>query len=64
MRPILRTVSILSLVALILPSALYLAGSIELDTVKTLMVLATLVWFVTACPVMWKDNGADTQDTG
>jgi hypothetical protein len=64
MRPILRTVSILSLVALILPSALYLAGSIELDTVKTLMVLATLVWFVTACPVMWKDNGTDTQDTG
>jgi hypothetical protein len=64
MRPILRIVSILSLIALILPSILFLAGSMKLDTAKWLMVLATLIWFVTATPVMWKDNGAGTQDAG
>jgi len=25
------------------------------------MLLATIVWFVTATPWMWKDNGADQQ---
>jgi hypothetical protein len=62
MRPILRIVSILSLIALILPSVLFLAGSMKLDTAKWLMVLATLIWFATATPVMWKDNGTDAQN--
>lgn len=55
MRPILRIVSILSLIALIVPSVLFLAGRMELDTAKWLMVLATVVWFVTATPVMWRE---------
>jgi len=29
----------------------------ELDSVKWFMILASIVWFVTATPVMWKDNG-------
>lgn len=62
MRLILKIVSVLSLIALILPSILFLAGRMELDRVKWLMVLATIVWFVTATPIMWKDNGQAQQD--
>jgi hypothetical protein len=62
MRPILKIVSLLSLVALILPAVLFLAGRIELDKVKVYMLIATIVWFVTATPLMWKDNGQTQQD--
>jgi hypothetical protein len=62
MRPILQIVSLLALIALILPSIIFLAGRMELDTVKWLMLLFTIVWFVVATPWMWKDNGAETQD--
>ena len=62
MRPILQIVSLLALIALTLPSIIFLAGRIELDTVKWLMLLASIVWFVTATPWMWKDNGAEQQD--
>jgi len=57
MRLALKIVSVLSLIALILPSILFLAGRMELDRVKFFMLLATIVWFVTATPIMWKDNG-------
>ena len=57
MRLILKIVSVLSLIALILPSILFLAGRMELDSVKWLMLVATIVWFVTATPIMWKENG-------
>ena len=63
MRPILQIVSLLALIALTLPSIIFLAGRMELDTVKWLMLLATIVWFVAATPLMWKDNGAEKQDT-
>jgi branched-subunit amino acid transport protein len=56
MRPILKIVSLLALIALILPSVFFLAGRMELDSVKWLMLLASIVWFVTATPWMWKDN--------
>jgi nitrate/nitrite transporter NarK len=62
MRPILQIVSLLALIALTLPSIIFLAGRMELDTVKWLMLLATIVWFVAATPLMWKDNGAEKQD--
>jgi hypothetical protein len=63
MRPILQIVSLLALIALTLPSIIFLAGCrLELDTVKWLMLLATIVWFVVATPWMWKDNGAEQQD--
>jgi hypothetical protein len=64
MRPILQIISLLALIALTLPSVLFLAGRMELDTVKWIMVLATIVWFIAATPRMWKDNCADRQDTG
>jgi hypothetical protein len=63
MRPILQIVSLLALIGLTLPSIIFLAGRMELDTVKWLMLLATIVWFVAATPWMWKDNGAEKQDT-
>jgi hypothetical protein len=62
MRPTLKIVSIVALIVLIFPAILFLAGAIELDTVKWLMVLATIGWFVTATPVMWKDRGEPDKD--
>ena len=55
MRSILKVVSLLSLVALILPSILFLAGRVDLDRAKWIMVLATIIWFVTATGWMWKE---------
>lgn len=62
MRSILQIISLLALIALTLPSVMFLAGRMELDMVKWLMILATIVWFIAATPWMWKDNGADQQD--
>jgi len=56
MRLILRIISLLSLIALILPSILFLAGRMELDKVKWVMLIATIVWFATATPVMWREQ--------
>lgn len=53
---ILVIVSLLSLVVLILPSILFLAGRVELDTAKWIMVAATIVWFVTGTPWLWKQT--------
>ena len=54
---ILVIVSVLSLVALMLPSILFLAGRMELTTTKWIMLLATIVWFAAATPWMWKQSG-------
>ena len=56
MRLALQILSLLSLVALILPPILFLAGYMELGTVKWLMLLATIVWFIVATPWMWKEE--------
>ena len=58
MRTIAQIISWLSLVALTVPSILYLTGSMELDTVKKIMLLASAVWFLSATPWMWKEKGA------
>ena len=57
MRPILQIVSVVALIVLTVPSALFLAGQMKLDSVKWLMLVATIIWFVTATPWMWTDNG-------
>jgi hypothetical protein len=59
MRSILQIISLLALIALTLPSVLFLAGRME-----WIMIFPTIVWFITAAPWMWKDNGADQQETG
>ncbi|MHC4112378.1 MAG: hypothetical protein ACYSUY_14995 [Planctomycetota bacterium] len=62
MRTILQFISLLALIALTLPSVIFLAGKLELNMVQWLMLVATIVWFVAATGWMWKDNGADTQN--
>jgi hypothetical protein len=64
MRAILKIISLLALIALTLPSILFLAGRLELDTVKWIMILATIVWFVVAAPSMWKNNNDSQQQAG
>ena len=64
MRTILQFISLLALIALTLPSVRFLAGTMELNMVKWIMLVATIVWFVAATGWMWKDNGADTQEAG
>jgi len=64
MRSILQIISLLALIALTLPSILFLVGRLELNMVKWIMLLATIVWFVTASLWMWKDNGDGQQETG
>ena len=64
MRTILQFILLLALIALTLPSVIFLAGKLELDMVKWLMLVATIVWFVAATGWMWKDNGAEPQEAG
>lgn len=63
MRLIAKIVALTSLLLLTLPSVLYLAGKASLDTVKPIMVLATIVWFLSASYWMWPraGNSADPQ---
>ncbi|MBN1126527.1 MAG: hypothetical protein JXA82_16090 [Sedimentisphaerales bacterium] len=62
MRTTLQIISWLSLVALVVPSILYLAGSMELDRIKAYMMAATVVWFVSASLWMWKDTGPTVEE--
>jgi hypothetical protein len=45
MRKLLQILSILALLGVIAPPALFLAGRIELAAVHTGMLIATVVWF-------------------
>ena len=56
MRTLFIIVSILSLVVLMAPSILFLAGRMELNTVKWVMLAATIVWFAAATPWLWKQT--------
>ena len=46
MTPILRVLGLLALAATLGPSILYLAGSLELERMQQLMLVATVAWFV------------------
>jgi len=48
-----KLISWISLIALIVPSVLFLAGRVELPQVKSIMLISTVVWFVTASLWMW-----------
>ncbi len=54
MRTLTIVIAVLSLVVLMLPSILFLAGRMQLDTVKWIMNLATVLWFVAGTPWLWK----------
>jgi len=53
MRLIAKILALTSLLLLTLPSVFYLAGRMGLETVKWIMILATIVWFVSASFWMW-----------
>lgn len=58
-RPILQVVSWLALAGTVLPSCLFVANSMELDSVKTAMLVATVVWFVATPLWMQRNDLAD-----
>ena len=49
-----KLISWISLIALIAPAILFLGGRMELDQVKLVMLISTVVWFVTAAMWMWR----------
>jgi hypothetical protein len=57
MRHIAKYFALLMLLALIAPSILYLTGKMVLPTAKTIMLLATILWFASATAWMWKEQG-------
>ncbi len=56
MKQIAKYIALVSLLVLITPSVLYLAGKMTLDQTKWIMLLATIVWFVTATLWMWHEE--------
>ena len=56
MRTITQIISWISLVVLVLPSLLFLAGTMELETVKKIMLLMTVIWFISASLWMGKER--------
>jgi hypothetical protein len=51
-----KLVSLLSLLALIVPSLCFLAGFGNLPQIKRVMLASTIIWFITAPMYMWKNN--------
>jgi len=57
-KQITQLVSWLCLIVLVVPSILFLAGKLpSLDQVKLIMLIATVVWFVSTPLWMWKEEG-------
>ena len=53
MKTLVKLIGYISIVVLILPSMLYLGGKMDLDQVKTVMIVATIVWFGTNVILAW-----------
>ena len=56
-----KITSWISLGALVVPALFFLNGRATLDQVKTIMLIATVIWFVTASLWMWRSD-AKVQD--
>ena len=54
MKILLSLVSYASLALLTLPAFFFLSGSLSLDTVKLLMLIATILWYVVT--PLWMDQ--------
>jgi hypothetical protein len=50
MKLLAKLLSMAALGLLTVPAVLYLAGQMSLEKVKTLMLIATILWFVVAVP--------------
>jgi hypothetical protein len=57
MTPLLKTISLVALLATIVPSMLYLSGTLTHDLVKWIALAGTITWFV-ATP-LWMGRGLD-----
>ena len=55
-KSITKFVALASMVLLIIPSVLFLAGQMGLEKVKFLMLIATVIWFVAAAVGMWNNS--------
>ena len=53
MRTIIKITGYLGIIILILPSILFLTGKMELDSVKTVMIVATIIWFAASIIQVW-----------
>ncbi len=53
MKILIELIGYISIVVLILPSMLYLGGKMDLDQVKAVMIVATIVWFGTNIVLAW-----------
>ncbi len=61
-RMVAQVTSWISLGVLVLFGILFMTGTLSLDAAKWVMILATLVWFVSASLWMWRDNGAGQEE--
>jgi hypothetical protein len=53
-----KIIALLTLVVLIVPSCMYFADKMSLEQVKNVMLISTVVWFITASIWMWKSESA------
>ena len=53
MKTLIQLIGYISIIVLIVPSMLYLAGRMELEQLKTIMIVATIVWFVSSAILVW-----------
>ena len=60
MRTIAKALSFLALAGILVPPALYLAGSLPLPAVKVWMLVATALWFVTV--PFWMGRGQSSEE--
>jgi len=45
-----------ALVVLVLGGVLFLTGTVELNQLKSIMMIMTVIWFIAATLWMWKEN--------
>lgn len=56
MRLVLKMISWVALAAVIAPSVMFLSGRMDLPTLKLVMLISTVVWFVTT--PFWMDRAS------
>ena len=61
MKIILKIVSILALLFTVGPASAYLMGKIDLDQMKWIILLSTIVWFI--CAPFWFGIKQESQET-
>ena len=61
-KTVLQIVSWAACAATVVPAFLFLAGSMQLDTVKQMMMITTVIWFLTASFWMGKEDSANNPE--